>query len=66
MAKFKKGAKVKIRIGANSQFRGQAGIITAELKRESRVYGYIVEIDSRGKKISYQFSEGDLEAVNGE
>ena len=64
MANFKKGDKVKIRLEANSQFRGHAGIITAVLKRESRIFGYIVEIDSQGKKISYQFSERDLENVN--
>ena len=63
MAQFKKGDRVRIRPDTSSQFRGHNGTVTEEPISASGILGYIVEIDYRGLKLSYQFSEKELEVT---
>ena len=60
--KFKKGDKIKIRVSADSQFRGRTGIIEKE-PNEIANMAYIVKIESPGFTPTCQVYEKDLEAV---
>lgn len=62
MAKFRIGDRVKIRLDADSQFRGRIGIIENLPNEYAKVSGYKVKIESPGFAPTCQVSEKDLEA----
>ena len=64
MAKYKKGDRVRISSGANSQFRGRTGVIEREPNDYANTSGYIVKIESQGFSPTCQVLEKDLEAIS--
>jgi len=61
MAKFKIGDKVRIRLDANSQFRGRIGTVEKLPNEYINILGYIVKIESQGFAPTCQVLEKDME-----
>jgi ribosomal protein L21E len=66
MAEFKIGDKVRIRLDANSQFRGRIGTVENEPNdnESATVVGYMVKFESKGNTSTCLFDEQVLEAIS--
>ncbi len=64
MAKFNVGDKVRIRLDANSQFRGRVGTVEKLPNEYSNIPGYVIRIETPGFAPSCQVLERDLELAD--
>ncbi len=63
MPAFKKGDRVKVRLDANSTYRGRVGVVNEAPASDSFGFWYMVKFESKGFSPVTRIAEKDLEAV---